>query len=231
MASGSFTGGRRIAPRLTALGFLAAGVLALATAPARAADQSDLQVDQNIFISPSGEPFWAPVTDPYPIVKWFNRVDKKGNGKVDIDEFRADALYVFDALDRNHDGVLDSGEILVYEKYVVPFTAHNDVVGDDDAPQDGNKLAPNQGAAYYGLFQEPEPLTAADRNFDFRITRQEFIDQADRHFHALDKTAKGYITLDDLPKTAAEKDAHATRVAKAKPADAKPAATAPAKGD
>jgi hypothetical protein len=197
-------------------GGLAAFALAavLAGASARAADSSDLEGPQNLFISPSGEPFTASVDDPYPIVKWFKRMDKKGDGMVDRDEFRADALTFFDTLDRNHDGILGQAEIQVYEHTIVPEILYQNgtpapAAQDDDTPQ---KLTPDQGAAFYGLFQEPEPVMSADRNFDFLVSRQEFLDQADRHFRALDVKGKGYLTLSDLPQTPAEKATHARRI-------------------
>ena len=204
----------------------ALGLFVLAAAPARAADTDDLAVNMAIFISPAGEPFQAPVTEPYPIVKWFERMDKNHDGKVDIEEFRADSLYVFDALDRDRSGALQSNEVNAYEQYVVPIITRANPLADPYA--DPSKLLRDQGAAYYGLFQEPEPLMSADRNFDFKVSRQEFADQADRHFKALDKAGKGYLTLDDLPKTAAEKAARATRVVKsaAPTAPVKPAAAA-----
>jgi hypothetical protein len=197
-------------------GGLALAVFVLAGAPARAADPGDLEGPQNLFISPSGEPFTAPVEAPFPIVKWFNRMDKKGDGKVDLEEFRADASAFFDVLDRNHDGVISQAEIQVYEHVIVPQILNQNGVPspiEDDTPQ---KLTPDQGAAYYGLFQEPEPVMAADRNFDFLVSRKEFLDQADRHFRALDVKAKGYLALTDLPQTPAEKAAHAKRIIPAK---------------
>ncbi|HUO22788.1 MAG TPA: hypothetical protein VMU59_09770 [Caulobacteraceae bacterium] len=220
----NFTHRLRGAPVRGALGLLAAWAMAWGASGARAADSDDIQTDQLIFISPAGEAFSAPVTDPYPVVKWFARMDKKGDGKVDIDEFRADAMHVFDALDRDHDGLLDSGEIHAYEGYLVPIVTQVNPLG--------GETAADQGASPFSLFKEPEPITAADRNFDFKITRQEFLDQADRHFHTLDKGAKGYITLAELPRTDMEVAYHATRVAKATPASAgaKPAGDA-AKGN
>jgi hypothetical protein len=62
-----------------------------------------------------------------------------------------------------------------------------------------------QGASPYSFFQEPEPVTAAD--FDLRgfITKANFLKLADMHFHDLDTEGVGYLTLDKLPKTAAQK--------------------------
>jgi hypothetical protein len=70
-----------------------------------------------------------------------------------------------------------------------------------------------QGAAPYGLLAEAEPITAADTNLDGRITKAEFLAAADRRFALLDKRHDGKLTLDELPKTAAqiELERHARR--------------------
>jgi hypothetical protein len=92
-----------------------AAILLLTATGARAAEAQN-----NLFISPTGEPFVAPETRPYPIVDWFNKADANHDGKLDIAEFRADAERFFALLDRNHDGFIDSGEINIYEHYYVP---------------------------------------------------------------------------------------------------------------
>jgi hypothetical protein len=61
-----------------------------------------------------------------------------------------------------------------------------------------------QGAAVYGLLNEPEPVTATDTKLDGRITLAEFLAAADRRFDRLDTKQLGYLTLDDLPKTPAQ---------------------------
>lgn len=189
---------------------LAALALALAAGSVLAQDVGDLDDGQNVFISPPGERFAAPVGDPYPIVKWFKKVDANGDGKLDINEFRTDATAFFLALDLNHDGVITAPEVNHYEHAIAPEilypTAPAEVAGDEP-----EKLNVQQGAALYSLFPEPEPVTAADRRFDSRITLQEFLDQSDRHFKALDVKHRGYLTLDDLPKTPVEKAAKARR--------------------
>ena len=200
------------------------------------------QATQNLFISPSGQPFYAPITAPYPIVDWFKQADKNGDGKIDAAEFRADAEAFFNVLDRDHNGTITSGEVYIYEHQMVPailnqgraavddpksllvrvqMTTPGDIANglpgvevDPGAGRTGRSLdgtedkstpdIPKQGAAFFSLFNEPEPIMAADRNFDFKVTLKEFMAQSDRHFEKLDIKNQGYFTLADLPKTSAE---------------------------
>jgi len=186
-----------------------------------------------LFISPCGEPFEAPKGEPYPIVKWFNQADANHDGKIDIDEMRNDAARFFKVLDRNHDGVIDNLEVDFYEYRMVPEILSPNAAldggivrvvlqrgvepidpGGAQVQSEGverQRLDGNQGAVFYSLFHEPEPVRSADRNFDFKITLVEFLAHADRQFKALDPDNKGYFTLADLPKTEAEKSAKAHR--------------------
>jgi hypothetical protein len=206
-------------------------IAALATlAPAHA---QEIQGEVNLFISPCGQPFTAAQNKPYPIVDWFNQTDANHDGKVDAAEMRADAEQFFKILDRNKDGFITGPEVQIYERLMVPEIlspgADSGMIikasmqiddgpgssrtsGDSDSgTTPRQRLNTTQGAVQFSLFYEPEPVRAADRNFDYRVSLQEFRDQADRHFKALDTKAAGFLTLADLPTTMAERAAHAHR--------------------
>jgi hypothetical protein len=59
------------------------------------------------------------------------------------------------------------------------------------------------GAAPYSLFQDPEPVTAADRDYVVSavVRKAQFLAHARDNFAALDTGRRGYLTLDSLPQT------------------------------
>ncbi len=58
-----------------------------------------------------------------------------------------------------------------------------------------------QGAAAYSLFNVSEPVSAADLDFDGKITLAEFLTLAERRFNTLDSKTLGYLALETLPRT------------------------------
>jgi hypothetical protein len=198
-------------------------------------DGDDDDVPQNVFYSPCGQPFRAKPDQPYPVVQWFKQADHNHDGKVDRTEFLADAEGFFNALDRNKDGVLDSVEVAYYEQRIAPeilgyrvllsadgrsarVLAANDGArlwlaqgdapppsSDDDNPPKIKADETKQGASPFGLFFAPEPVAAADLDFSGIITKPNFLKLADLHFTQLDAAGRGYLTLDALPKTDAQK--------------------------
>jgi hypothetical protein len=111
-----FTSRRRFVTLVS--GSIAAGGLAgsLPTLARGAADDGP----PNVFFSPHGRPYRAPARAPYPISDWFRTADRNGDGKLDRDEFVADAAAFFDFLDLKGNGVLDTDEISFYEHRIAP---------------------------------------------------------------------------------------------------------------
>ena len=67
-------------------------------------------------------------------------------------------------------------------------------------------MPPLQGAGRYGYIATPEPVTAADVNFDGMITRAEFMAAASRRFEMLDFRQDGALTQRELPRLKANPD-------------------------
>jgi hypothetical protein len=62
-----------------------------------------------------------------------------------------------------------------------------------------------EGAAPFSLLEVPEPLAAADVDFDGVITKANFLKVADRRFTKLDHNDDGFLVLAKLPKTYVQK--------------------------
>jgi hypothetical protein len=195
------------------------------------ADDEDGANFANTFISPCGKPFRAPRKAPYPVAKWFAEADKNQDGKLDRTEFMDDAEAFFKVLDQGGKGLIDNFDVQVYEHNIAPEVlgyrievqaglrrsapgarlwlaqdqGSGDESGDDDQSKPKTLDESGQGAAPYSFFQEPEPVTAADFDFNGRITRANFLKLADMHFSALDTRGAGFLTLADLPKTLVQK--------------------------
>ena len=180
------------------------------------------------FISPMGEPFRARTADDDTLADWFRQADRNHDGQLTAEEMIADANRFFASLDSNQDGQIDPDELRTYEYEVAPDIQvnsrterapgqHGPVVrqSDDDLLQDpdrhhdrrdrSNEIASSlglggalQGAARYGLLNMPEPVAAADADFDRAISLQEFRQAALARFQLLDRAHRGSVTLAQL---------------------------------
>jgi hypothetical protein len=173
--------------------------------PRRTDDLEAAPPREQVFISPSGEPFRAPLGDAYPVGAWFARADTDQDGALSAEEFIADQLAFFERLDTGKDGVVDGFETGEYEKTIAP-----EVTADPTAPRRrrgwmfgmGERPRPQlRGAAHYGLINDPLPVRTPDADFDYRVTRDELLAAAHRRFDLLDKDNDGRITLAELPTT------------------------------
>jgi hypothetical protein len=156
---------------------------------------------------------------PYPVVDWFAEADSNHDGRISRDEFRADFEAFFRRLDTSRDGVVDGFETTDYERLIVPEILTDidpsQLAGPAGGPGGPGARGPGaprpaaaqpklQGADAYSLLDLPEPVTAADEDFDSKITLKEFMAAADRRFDMLDPKGLGYLTLDTLPHTPAQ---------------------------
>ena len=114
------------------------------------------------------------------------RLDRAGTGDVTPVALRADFERLFAIGDSNHDGAIDGFEVRTYENSTVPEI----LLGA------GRGL---QGAAAYGLRNDPEPLRSADFNLDGRVSLPEYRRKADDTFGRLDKDHDGRLTRAELP--------------------------------
>lgn len=172
------------------------------------------------FVSPMGEPFRSRSTGDDPFARWFHQVDRNRDGLLTSDEMQADALRFFRTLDNNGDGVIDSVEIVTYEQEIAPEVQVNSnwklsrqaaaadkgsgAVRDDRKRRrsrdniNGYQIDGLQGAARYGLLNLPQPVVAADSDFNRKITMDEFRRAADHRFRLLDGMVGDGLSLQEL---------------------------------
>jgi hypothetical protein len=172
---------------------------------------------RQLFISPFGEPFRAPPSADYPVRSWFAAADADKDGKLSLDEFRADGLRFFGQLDRTGDGWIDNVENTRYESEVapeilrpspLPGRGRSQPLGGDGDPVFRRKgevgrapARPLQGAAPYALLNEPQPVRGADMDLNFRVSKDEQGRAAAQRFAKLDQDKDGRLTLEELPLT------------------------------
>jgi hypothetical protein len=197
------------------------------SARASAEEPTATGVRTRVFISPSGEPFRSGAADTRPSDVWFARADANHDGVLTQAELEADAVAFFKTIDANHDGVVDGFEVSDYEQKIAPeilpriarLTARDipplPARRSDGQPQTdqerfelpipGLRRRPQPGGAMaLGLTREPEPVAAADTDFDGKVSRAEMLAAARRHFATLDLDHDGRIPRTELPSTPAE---------------------------
>ncbi len=199
---------------LRSLTLAAAGLAALSLAGAAVAaaprPQTTPLAEPNLFISPSGQPFRSRAGEPYPVVAWFEKTDANHDGKIDREEFKAEAKAFFDMMNVRKNGVIDDEIIALYEKKVVPEILTANVLQPGAASTTSGAYSSSdyktqrQGAAQFGLINNAEPLRSADHSFRGLIRLPDMLAQADANFDILDEDHRGYLTLEDLPRPPAE---------------------------
>lgn len=190
--------------------FIPALVLMLAAAPADTAPIYVTGRNWAPFISPMGEPFRASSKADDTLRLWFDRADSNHDGWLSQAEMVADADRFFARLDDNGDGRIDPDEVVRYEWQIAPDVQ----VGSPRRRQFGAPPPPPpkeadrhkldlrdpllEGAARYALLNLPEPVTAADADFNRVITRDEFRAAAIYRFGLLDGAHRGALDFASL---------------------------------
>jgi len=173
------------------------------------------------FISPMGEPFRARTATDDTLARWFNQADRNHDGQITPDEMKADADRFFATLDSDGDGEIGPEELIHYEWELAPDVQLSSRLkrqpGEaapikrpefaEDSPDarryrrgegEPDTLIGLQGAARYGLLNMPEPVAAADADFNRAISRAEFEQAALERFQLLDSGHRRSLTLASL---------------------------------
>ena len=174
------------------------------------------------FISPMGEPFRARTTSDNTLALWFGQADRNRDALLTAEEMQADADRFFATLDSDHDGEIGPEEMMAYEYEVAPeiqvnskwrrsreqAAAETASVATRRTTRDrlrgrglGEGYDPNepvQGAARYALLNIPQPVAAADTDFNRAITLNEFRRAAAYRFQLLDTRHIGRLSLAEL---------------------------------
>jgi hypothetical protein len=172
------------------------------------------------FISPMGEPFRARTVQDDTLAMWFTRADRNRDGFLMPDEMQVDADRFFATLDSDGDGEIGPEELIHYEWEIAPDVQVNSRVkrapgevaknprplNAEKDPGEGEigRQRPTtlynglQGGARYALLNIPEPVAAADADFNRAITASEFRQAAAERFQLLDRSHQGRLTLKQL---------------------------------
>jgi hypothetical protein len=182
-----------------------------------------------------GEPFRPRSAADDTLADWFRQADRNHDGVIDAGEMRADAERFFATLDTNHDAQIDPDELTQYEWEIAPDVQVNSrtkrapgqpgpaavKTSFDDQPNAKQRRERSreaeaalgiggalQGAARYALLNIPEPVAAADTDFNRAITLDEFRQAALTRFELLDSGHIGHLTLVQLEALRPVLDAH-----------------------
>jgi Ca2+-binding EF-hand superfamily protein len=168
------------------------------------------------FVSPMGEPFRSFTAGDDAFGRWFSGADRNHDGVLTVEEMVADGDRFFATLDTDHDGEIDPTELDRYELEIAPEVqvtsrpmrapgTPRDEQWHERRPKRGREYdsvmgfgGALQGGARYALLNIPEPVAAADTDFNRGVSHEEFRLAAARRFQLLDSGKTGRLTLAQL---------------------------------
>jgi hypothetical protein len=119
---------------------------------------------QPLFLSPMGEPFRPKDEKDDPVKRWFDQADRNHDGKLTVGEMVLDADRFFATLDKDGNGELLPDEVNAYEQDVAPeirlFQGRPNPYGPEKAGQDDDDRR-RQAKRSAGAM--PEGVTGAGR--------------------------------------------------------------------
>lgn len=159
------------------------------------------------FISPMGEPFRSRAAGDDTLRSWFVQADRNRDGMLTPAEMQADAERFFAALDADRSGQILPEEITAYEWKLVPEVQVNSewrrARGEAAPAKAPKRPVPYDayalhGGARYALLNMPQPVAAADADFDRSVTLAEFRNAAELRFQLLDRAGDRQLSWADL---------------------------------
>ncbi|MDB5682933.1 MAG: hypothetical protein JWM75_631 [Sphingomonas bacterium] len=171
---------------------------------------SCVAVREQLFLSPMGEPFRAAASAAAPVASWFAGADKNGDGRLTQAEAIADADRFFVRLDLDRNGEIAPVEISDYENRVAPEIRLYQSSGFPgarppakaerrSAAKGGRDSGGEIGAGRFAWLNIPQPVAAADLDFNRGISAAEFRSAAAARFRLLDGKGAQALTLATLP--------------------------------
>lgn len=203
---------------------LAGAALAQTPPPRASGKEATCRPDaQQLYIAPMGQPFRAPAGQPYPSAAWFASADTDHDGRLTAAEFAADAAAFFRRLDSDHNGELEPAEFAAYENDVAPeirlYQRPSQRWIEGKMSKQERKAAVKYGGALgagrWSQLNIPQPVLAADLDFNGGVSAQEFRDVAMQRFAMLGPV-DGALRLAALAPTPAQQEAAACAAAAAK---------------
>ncbi len=208
-------------PRLAFLGFGILGAVGLS-----ACSGDDRPKPPHPIVSPNAEilgvkhPQDRPDTCANALIIWFHRVDTNHDGKIDHAEFVADAEHWFQVVDADHNGFAEPAETAAIHAKLMPWDQAKEerdreeeeamLLEQQQSAEDAARERQRRDRLGYpsdknasprrqpGVSIDLDPVMAADSNLDNRVSKDEFMAMADRHFDGLDVNHDLYLSQDEV---------------------------------
>ena len=149
---------------------------------------------------------------PEALGAWWDRIAAAHGGVFTKDALVADANKQFDAMDLDHDGFITPSELSDYRAAIdeegtgtgMETTQPQGEPGEDTKMhrrhQGDNYVQPKLRAAQIPA-DVVDPVMSADKSLSFKVSREDFIAQANENFAEWDKDHDGKLSKDELVAT------------------------------